>query len=131
MENKQEQENFFTYYKNKFTDYIEDRLLLMRLQLVHKLSRLMGKAVSAFIIILLSFFILLFLSVLGGFLFSNLFHSHLIGFGIVLLIYIVLLAVMIVLTRRKVFTGFISSVLIEIIFEKNKDEDNEQQPDTK
>ena len=41
MENKEEQENFFTSYKNKFSEYVEDRLLLMRLQLVHNLSRLM------------------------------------------------------------------------------------------
>jgi hypothetical protein len=130
MESKEEQENFFTAYKNKFAEYVEDRLLLMRLQLVDKLSKLVGKAISAFIIILLGFFILIFLIVLGGFLFSSLFNNYIIGFGIVLLIYIILLVIMIVLTRRKAFTGFISKVLIGIIFEKNKDDDNEQPPAT-
>ncbi|MDR0793433.1 MAG: phage holin family protein [Chitinophagaceae bacterium] len=131
MESMEEQENFFTSYKNKFAEYVEDRLLLLRLQLTDKLARLTGMAISAFIIILLGFFILLFLSVLGGFLFSSLFHNYIIGFGIVLLIYIILLVIMIVLARKKVFTGFVYKVLIEVILEKNKDDDNEQPPITK
>jgi protein-S-isoprenylcysteine O-methyltransferase Ste14 len=131
MESREEQENFFTSYKNKFSEYIEDRLLLLRLQLTDKFAKLAGMAISSLIIILLVFFILLFLSVLIGFLFSSLFHSYIIGFGIVLLIYIILLVIMIALARKKAFTGLIYKVLIDVLFEKNKDDDNEQPPTTK
>ncbi|MGF7229744.1 hypothetical protein, partial [Arachidicoccus sp.] len=54
--------NFFTDYGEKIQEYIEDRILLIRLRTVKKISNLMGQLISIIIIALLVTLIFLFLS---------------------------------------------------------------------
>ncbi len=118
MENE---EQFFTESKKKIEQYIQDRLLLIKLQTVEKASQLVAKLFSALIIALLAFFILLFLSIMAGYFFANLTGSLYIGFGIVSTAYIIVLLIILKL-RKNVIEKKVTDEIIETIFDKTNEE---------
>ena len=116
----EKEEPFFTESKNQVKQYIQDRILLVKLQAVEKTSQLAGKLFSVLIIGMLVFFILLFLSIMAGYLFAQLTGSLYIGFGIVALVYIILLIVILKL-RKSLIEKKVINEIIETIFDKTSD----------
>ena len=120
---QEEQPSFFTDSRQKLEEYVQDRLLLLKLQMVEKFSRLTALLFTGLTLALLSFFILLFLSIIVGYFFANITGSFYIGFGIVAIFYIVLFVVIIKL-RKNVIEKMIVDAVIKIFMDKN-DDDNE------
>jgi uncharacterized membrane protein YdjX (TVP38/TMEM64 family) len=114
------QDSFFTDTRNELEAYLQDRLLLIKLQTVEKTSQVAGKLFSALIIALLSFFILLFISIMAGYFFAQVTGSLYIGFGIVAAFYIILLLVVLKL-RKQVIERRVTDEIIQTIFDKTDD----------
>lgn len=117
---KQEEESFFAETRNQLEDYIQDRLLLIKLQTAEKTARLAGILSALLVIALLSFFVLLFISIMGGYLFANLTGSLYLGFGIIAAFYLVLLLV-IIQNRKKLIESKVSNTIIKTFFEKEEE----------
>ena len=115
------EEKFFSESKKKIEQYVQDRLLLLKLQTVEKGSQLVAKLFSALIIALLAFFILLFLSIMAGYFFAHLTGSLYIGFAIVASVYIILLLVVLKL-RKRIIERKVTDEIIETIFDKTNEE---------
>ena len=121
-----DQKSFFEETKQAIKKYLDDRLLLIKLQLTEKISKLVALMFTSLIIVVISFFIMLFLSLMAGYYFASLTGSNYIGFGIVAAFYIVLLVILILL-RKKVLQKNIVNMIIEVMFEKSKDEHEHEQ----
>ena len=117
------QPSFFKETRQQLEQYIKDRVLLLKLQMVEKVSQLTALLFTGLTLALLAFFILLFLSIMAGYFFADITGSLYIGFGIVSVVYIVLFITIIKL-RKKVIEKFIVDAVIKIFMEKT-DEDNE------
>src|SRR5215831_11455100 len=116
-----EQNSFFAESREVLEKYIQDRLLLLKLQLTEKISKLVAAMFTSLLIAVLGFFILLFLSIMAGYLFASLTGSTFLGFGIVAAFYLILLIVIIAI-RKNVIHKNIINMVIEVMFEKTKDE---------
>ncbi len=117
------QSSFFKETRQHLEQYIKDRVLLLKLQMVEKVSQFTGLLFTGLTLVLLAFFILLFLSIMAGYFFADVTGSLYIGFGIVSVIY-TLLFITIIKLRKKVIEKFIVDAVIKIFIEK-PDEDNE------
>lgn len=122
MEN--EGQDFINDYKDRTLRYVSNQILLMRLRTVSKMSKLVAMAVKVFLLAILSGLILLFISFMGGFYFSGIFDSKAKGFGLIALIYLVLF-LLIVTVGRTFFKKKITSMIIDVIFEKTSKENVE------
>lgn len=113
--------NFFKDYRDKIEGYVEDRLLLLRLKSVKKISTLIVQMVGMAFLALLSGFIVLFISIMLGFFLGHLLDSYYAGFGIVTLLFILVFIFSIVF-RKKLMRKIISSI-IDTVLDKKEDDD--------
>ena len=116
-------DDFFTESKKELEQYVQDRILLLKLQASEKTARLVALLFSMLIIALLVFFILLFLSTMTGYYFAGITGSLYAGFGIVAAFYLCIL-ILLIITRKR-FDKKIINAVIRIFFDKT-DEDDEK-----
>jgi len=102
-----------------FTDYVDDRVLLLKIQAAEKSGKLLSALITIAVVALFSFFILLFVSIMGGYYFAELTGSTFYGFSIIAGIYIVLL-LLFLLINKQVLSKRIINMVIKIFFEKSK-----------
>ncbi len=119
------EEKFFSDSGKKIEEYVKDRILLIKIQVAEKISKMAGLIFSGLIIALLGFFVLLFISFMAGYFFAELTHSFYIGFGIIAALYLILLLVVVKL-RKKLIGKLVTDAVIKVFFEKNDNDDNEQ-----
>lgn len=117
-----DEEQFFTESIKKVEQYVQDRLLLLKLQTAAKVSKLSALLFSGLVIALLSFFILFFLSIMAGYFFAELTHSLYAGFGIVTGFYILLLIIIIALRKNNI-EKFVTNTVIKVFFDNDNDDD--------
>jgi hypothetical protein len=122
----EEKQSFFEETQDLAEEYVKNRLQLFKLQTAEKSARLVSLVFAGLLIGLLSFFILLFLSMMAGYYFAEKLHSQFYGFGIVAAFYVLLLIVIIYL-RKKFLDKYISEMVIKIFFDSNEDDDDEPQ----
>jgi len=116
-----DQKNFFEESKDAIKRYLQDRLLLLKLQLTEKIAKLISVMFACLMIAVFIFFIILFLSIMAGFYFASLTGSNFWGFGIVAAFYLILLIIIIIL-RKRVLQKSIINMIIAVMFEKTKEE---------
>lgn len=119
------QEGFFEESKKKVEEYVQDRLLLLKLEAIEKSSRLIATMISGLLIAMFALLIIIFISIMAGYLFGALIHHVYWGFGIVAGIYIILLVVVIML-RKRLIEKHVVNMIIEIFFEKKPGENKEK-----
>ncbi len=123
---QEEQEtSFFKESRQQLEQYVQDRVLLLKLQMVEKASQLIALLFTGLTLALLAFFILLFVSIMAGYFFANVTGSLYIGFGIVALFYI-LLFILIVSLRKKVIEKHIVDAVIKIFMDKSASDDDDE-----
>lgn len=123
---QEEQEtSFFKESRQQLEQYVQDRVLLLKLQMVEKVSQLIALLFTGLTLALLAFFILLFVSIMAGYYFANVTGSLYIGFGIVALFYILLL-LLIVSLRKKVIEKHIIDAVIKIFMDKSANDDDDE-----
>ncbi|MFT3933258.1 MAG: phage holin family protein [Chitinophagaceae bacterium] len=121
----EEKQSFFEETQDVLESYVNNRIRLLKLQTAEKSSRVVTLLFAGLVIGILSFFILLFLSIMAGYFFSEKLHSQFYGFGLVALIYILLLVLAIYL-RKKYLDKYIFDRVIKILFDTDTDEDEKQ-----
>jgi low affinity Fe/Cu permease len=118
----EQKENFFTESGKKVEEYIQNRILLIKLQLIKKLSNIVSRLFAGLVIAFLCFIIIIFLSIVAGYFFSELTGSLYIGFGIVCLFYIVLL-VLVIIFKKSVIENLVADLIVKIFLDKNDDDE--------
>jgi len=109
--------NFFTDTINLIKQYISDRITLIKLQSIEKVSTIAASIASGITLAVLGLFFLIFFSITLGFLFSYWLNSEIAGFGIVAGIYL-LLIIIIVVFGKKIFGNLITKKIIQNSFKK-------------
>ncbi len=109
---------FFNESKKEIESYLENRALLIKMQAISTSSRLVAKLVVGMVLGLLGFCLIFFLSIMAGYFFADLTGSLYIGYGIVVLVYLIFF--LLVYWKRKKIGSSISDSIIQILF--NKDE---------
>lgn len=118
----QEKKGFFEETEEMVEKYVNDRMLLLKLQASEKAAHLTALLVSGIAIGMVAFFILMFLSIMAGYFFAELTNSLFYGFGIIALLYIILLIILITM-RKKILHDFVANTVVRIFFEKQNDDD--------
>lgn len=116
---KEESKSMFDEAKETIEQTIGDRLLLAKMETAEKVAIISGKLVLLLAGGVLLFFVMLFLSLMAGYFFSQLYESLFVGFAIVAGFYL-LLAVFVFTVGRKYIVPKIESSIIATIF--NEDE---------
>ena|ERR1700712_3929596 len=119
-----DKQNFFEETQDVLESYVNNRLRLLKLQTAEKSSRVVTLLFAGLVIGIFAFFILLFLSLVAAYFFSEKLHSQFYGFGIVALIYIVLLLLALYL-RKKYLDKYVFDRVVKILFDSNTDDDEE------
>ena len=123
-----EEENkhaYFTSAKDHLESYVQDRLLLIKLQATEKSAKLIGVLTGVLLISILSFFVLFFVSIMAGYFFAEVLNSMYAGFGIVTGIYAILLGILI--ARKKYLEKFVANTVVKIMFDKSDHENDEEE----
>lgn len=109
---------FFSETKKELETYLENRALLIKMQLISTSSRMVAKLMVGLILSLLGFCMLFFLSIMAGYFFADIAGSLYIGYGIVVGFYLIVF--IIIYWNRRSIKNSISDSIIKILF--NKDE---------
>jgi uncharacterized membrane protein YqjE len=119
-----DKQSFFENTQDLIESYVNNRMRLFKLQTAEKSSRVVTLLFAGLVIGILSFFILLFASIMAAYFFSEKMHSQFYGFGTVALLYVLLLLIAVWL-RKKFLDKYIFDRVIKILFDSNT-EDNEE-----
>lgn len=111
MENR---DTYFSDLKEDVKSYINDRILLVKLQAVKSAAAAGGMATVAVVILFLSFFFLLFTGLTIGYWLSELLNSPVAAFAIVLGFYIVIIVLLITL-KKKMISEWVTKKMIKSI----------------
>jgi len=109
--------NFFTDTINLLKQHISDRITLIKLQSIEKVSTLAASIAAGVTLAVLGLSFLIFFSITLGFLFASWLDSNTAGFGIVAGIYL-LLIIIIVVFGKKIFGNLITKKIIQNAFKK-------------
>jgi hypothetical protein len=112
---KEENKTLFDEAKETIEQTIGDRLLLAKMETAEKVAIISGKLVLLLAGGVLLFFMMLFLSIMAGYYFSQLFDSLFVGFALVAGFYF-LLAILAFTVGRKYIVPKIESSIIATIF---------------
>jgi len=116
-----DQPSFFEELKQIIIAYFEAKIQLYKIGAYEKIAKVTAVLFSSIIIALLSFFMLFFLSLSGGFYFGTLLNSNALGFLIIFGIYIILF-IIVLMNRKKWLEKYVTDKVIEQLFDK---EDND------
>jgi membrane protein YdbS with pleckstrin-like domain len=114
-----ERKNFFEETRELATKYVDDRILLIKLQAAEKAAAFSSMLVKAILIGVIGFFIVAIISFLLGYYLSLWTDSVLIGFGVVVLIYVVLLFILLY-AHKKYLHASLTDKVIELFFKKEE-----------
>lgn len=112
-------EDFFTGSTEALKEYIEDRLLLLKLQAVNKISKAVAMIAIAMVGILLGIGFLIMLGILGGFFFASLTGDNVSGFAIATGVYLLIVVLVLVVLKNWIQTTIVNKI-IRWIFQQDK-----------
>lgn len=115
--------DFFIRFKEEVIAYIHLRIELFKISSYEKIAKVGAAVFSGLIMMVLFFFVMIFISLMAGFYFSELTGSHIKGFSIVTGIYFLLLMICIVF-RKPLFEKILVNKMIEILFENDDKTDD-------
>ncbi len=122
-EKKPDKDRFFADTEELIESYIKDRLLLLRLDASEKGAKLAAHFVTGALLCLIGLFILLFLSIMAGYYFTELTGSPFWGFAIISGAYI-LIFLLVLIIRKRYFHPFLINFVIRILFDRNNEEEH-------
>ncbi|HTJ12176.1 MAG TPA: phage holin family protein [Dinghuibacter sp.] len=122
---EERKERFFAETEELIERYIKDRLLLIRIDAAEKGAKLAAHFVTGMLLAVLFFFIIMFLSIMAGYYFSEVTGSQFYGFGIIAGFYVLVFAVLLAIRKRYIFP-FLINLVIKTVFDQNNDEEDGQ-----
>jgi hypothetical protein len=106
-----EEQDFFKDTKQKLQQYIQQRILLLRLQATDKVSRIASTIITSVLIIVVGLFLLVFASITAGLWLASITGSLIAGFGIVALFYFVVFLFIIIFLKKMLQNLFINKLI--------------------
>lgn len=103
--------DYFQDIKSKLKKYIQQRMLLLRLQATEKITRIAAVLITVFAVALIVLFLLIFGSFTAAYWLSHITGSLTAGFGIVALFYFVVLLLVIFFFRKGLQDFFINKFI--------------------
>lgn len=119
-----EKDGFFVQVKEMAQEYVEDRLLLLKLQTTEKAAKASSFIFIALAIGFLSLILFMIVSFIAGYYLSQAVNSYPGGFGILALIYILLILLVLYL-NKKFIAKKISDTVIRFLFDAKETFKNE------
>jgi len=111
-------EDFFTKSKQSVKEYMEDRLLLAKLQLVDHISKFVGSVATIIISVMLSLIFLILIAITGGLLFAKLTGDLTSGFAIMSGVVLLLILIVVVALKKRIQSRVVHSLLQKIFKKK-------------
>jgi len=118
---QEEEKSFLTQLREAVADYLQVRLQLTKVQAFEKIAKVTGIVFSLLIIALLSCFTILFVGLMLGFLIADLTNSNAIGFSVIGVLFISMLAFL-ALKRESILEKPIAEKIIKELFEDDAEE---------
>lgn len=115
------QPKFFTDTKLAIEDYIQSRILLLKLQAVEKISKLCSAVFAGLLMAILGFFVILFVSIMAAYYFATLTGSVYVGFAIISGFYLLLL-ILLIIFKKQIFEKVVTSLAINLFFDKTSED---------
>lgn len=106
-----EEQDFFKDTKQKLQQYIQQRILLLRLQATDKVSRIASTIITSVLIVVVGLFLLIFASITAGLWLASITGSLIAGFGIVALFYLVVFLFIIIFLKKMLQNLFINKLI--------------------
>jgi DMSO/TMAO reductase YedYZ heme-binding membrane subunit len=113
-----EKEGFFVETKEMIEEYVEDRILLLRLQLTEKAAKLTPFIFIALVVCFLLLILMLIITFIAGYYLSKAVNSYPAGFGILAAFYVLLIIVALYM-HKKYFGKYLADKVVKLSFEKN------------
>lgn len=107
-------EDFFTGSKEALQEYLEDKLLLLKLQVVDKISKLIAMLAIVVLGTILAGVFLVLLGILGGYFFSSLTGDYVSGFAIITGIYLILIVLVLILLKNWIQTSIVNRIIRQL-----------------
>jgi hypothetical protein len=120
---EQQDPGYFEQTEAMLRQYVNDRILLLKLKASQQSARLTSQVLVLMIVVLLGLFVLLFLSLMAAYYFADLTGSLFYGFGIVTGFYLLLL-IIILMVRKKYLSPYLINMVIRIILDKTPDDES-------
>src|SRR5688572_21696164 len=95
-----EKQGFFVETKQLIEEYVEDRILLLKLQVTEKAAKLSSLVFIAVIVIFLLLLVFMIITFIAGYYLSQAIGSYAGGFGVLAGFYILLIGILIYLHRK-------------------------------
>ena len=114
-----EKEGFFVETKEMIEEYVEDRMLLLRLQLTEKAAKLTPFIFIAIVVCFLLLILVMIISFIAGYYLSKALNSYAAGFGILAGLYVLLIALALYM-HKKIFSKYIADKVVKLSFQKNE-----------
>jgi putative superfamily III holin-X len=106
-----EEHDFFKDTKQKLQQYVQQRILLLRLQATEKVSRFASAVITSVLILVVGLFLLVFASITAGLWLASITGSLVSGFGIVALFYFVVFLFIIIFLKKMLQNLFINKLI--------------------
>ena len=115
-----EKKTFFEETKELAANYVEDKLLLIKLQAADQASRISSSIVKILLVATMLFFIMMIVTFLAGYYLSQWTGSFIAGFGILIALYILIL-MLLLYTHKKYMNKYIIDKVIQMFFNNKED----------
>ncbi|HEX8356959.1 MAG TPA: phage holin family protein [Segetibacter sp.] len=119
-----EKESFFVEVKDLIQEYVDDRLMLLKLQTTEKAAKASSVLFITIAVAFLGLILLMILSFIAGYFLSLLVGSLLGGFGILAGVYVLLILLLLYL-HKKFLSKKISDTVVKFSFENKETFTNE------
>lgn len=117
-----QEEGLYDEVQQTVKQIVNDRLLLAKMESAEKLSILSGKIIVGVVAGVICFFALLFISLMAGYYFSQVFESYFAGFGLVAAFYVLMLLVLLAFVKKPLQKSIENSI-ISTLFASDEDND--------
>lgn len=114
-----EKESFFVHVKEMIEEYVDDRLLLLKMQATEKAAKSASVAFITVIVLFLSLLLFMIISFIAGYYLSVWVGNYPAGFGILGGIYVLLIFVMLIV-HRKYTAKMVADKVVKFSFESKE-----------
>src|SRR5829696_3670874 len=112
-----DKQGFFKETLRLAEEYVDERLLLLKLQTAEKTAQLVSFILISFLVAIFAFMILLLLTVIAAHFLVEVTGNWYYGYGIIALVYVTIFLVLMYL-RKSLLYRFLSDSVIRMLFEK-------------
>jgi hypothetical protein len=112
-----DKQGFFKETVRLAEEYVDERLLLLKLQTAEKTAQLVSFILISFLVAIFAFMILLLLTVIAAHFLVEVTGNWYYGYGIITLVYVTIFLVLMYL-RKSLLYRFLSDSVIRMLFEK-------------